>query len=65
MFARLGKEDLSHIAGDGKIPKHSRWAERIRSGELATDTLLNRAGLASISADQAQYDRRIEGLLKA
>ena len=65
MFARLGKEDLSHIAGDGKIPKHSRWAERIRSGELATDTLLNRAGLASFSADQAQFDRRIEGLLKA
>ena len=59
IFPALSAEDLGHLAKDGKIPKHARWADRIRSGELAIDTLLNLAALASFTADQAALDARI------
>ena len=64
MFPYLSDADLKHIADDGKIPKHERWAKRIANGELAIDTLLNLAGLASFSGDQAQLDERIERIIR-
>jgi transaldolase len=64
VFPRLSGQDLAQIAADGKIPKHSVWAERVKKGELAVDTLLNLAGLASFAADQKKLDDRIRGLLK-
>jgi len=54
---------MRHISEDGKIPKHERWAERIKNGELAIDTLLNLAGLASFASDQAQLDERIRQII--
>jgi transaldolase len=63
MFPRLSSADLDQIAADGKIPKHERWKERIESGELAVDTLLNLAGLASFAQDQKALDDRIAGLI--
>lgn len=56
--------DLNYISEDGKIPKHERWAQQIESGELAIDTLLNLAGLASFTNDQAELDARIERIIK-
>ena len=64
MFPYLSLKDLDHISEDGKIPKHERWAERIESGELAIDTLLNLAGLASFTNDQAQLDARIKRIIQ-
>jgi len=64
MFPYLSDRDLQHISEDGKIPKHERWAKRIESGELAIDTLLNLAGLASFTSDQNELDKRIERILK-
>jgi transaldolase len=64
MFPYLSDRDLQHISEDGKIPKHERWANRIESGELAIDTLLNLAGLASFSSDQDELDKRIERIIK-
>ncbi len=64
MFPYLSLKDLAHISEDGKIPRHERWAERIESGEVAIDTLLNLAGLASFTNDQAQLDARIERIIK-
>ncbi len=64
MFPYLSNEDLQHISNDGKIPKHSRWAARIESEELAIDTLLNLAGLASFANDQRELDARIERIIK-
>jgi transaldolase len=64
MFPYLSDADLKHIADDGKIPKHERWAKRIANGELAIDTLLNLAGLASFAADQAQLDERIGRIIR-
>jgi transaldolase len=63
MFPELSKADLDQIAKDGKIPKLEYWAERIRKGEIAVDTLLNHAGLASFTHDQAQLDQHIESII--
>ncbi len=63
LFPRLGPADAAQIAADGKIPKHARWAERIAAGELAIDTLLTLAGLASFTADQKSLDDRIRRLV--
>ncbi|MFW5773807.1 MAG: transaldolase family protein [Tangfeifania sp.] len=64
MFPYLSLKDLAHISEDGKIPKHDRWAERIESGEVAIDTLLNLAGLASFANDQEQLDARIRSIIQ-
>jgi len=63
LFPYLSEKDLNYIASDGKIPNHERWAKRIENGELAIDTLLNLAGLASFSTDQAELDARIERIV--
>jgi transaldolase len=59
LFPLVGEKDKDLIAADGKIPKHARWEKRIAKGELAIDTLLNMAGLASFTADQSALDGRI------
>jgi transaldolase len=64
MFPDLSQEDYRQISEDGKIPKHERWVKRIKKGELAIDTLLNLAGLASFANDQAQLDARIKRLIE-
>ena len=63
LFPKLSDEELAQIADDGKIPKHEIWGDRIKSGELAIDTLLNLAGLASFESDQGELDDRIEKLI--
>ncbi len=63
LFPRLSAEDEGFLASDGKIPKHSRWASRIATGELAVDALLTIAGLKSFTADQAALDDRIRRLI--
>lgn len=63
MFPYLSERDLKFISDDGKIPNHERWAKRIENGELAIDTLLNLAGLASFTADQAELDERIRSII--
>jgi len=64
MFPDLSETDYKYISEDGKIPRHERWARRIRNGELAVDTLLNLAGLASFANDQAQLDARIKKMIE-
>lgn len=63
LLPALGESDLAAIAADGKIPRHSRWADRISRGELSVDALCTAAGLASFTADQAALDNRIRKLL--
>lgn len=63
LFPKLSDAELTQIADDGKIPKHDTWGDRIKSGELAIDTLLNLAGLASFESDQQALDDRIEKLI--
>jgi transaldolase len=63
LFPQLSAADLKRIADDGKNPKHATWAARIATGELAIDTLLNYAALASFTNDQAAMDERIRKYL--
>ena len=63
MFPQLSDSDLARIAQEGKIPRYTSWAARIASGELAVDTLLNAAGLASFTADQKALDDRVRALI--
>jgi transaldolase len=63
MFPMLSKEEKAFIAEDGKIPFHSRWAQKISDGKIAPDTLLTLAGLASFNADQQALDQRIRSII--
>ncbi|MDX9773778.1 MAG: transaldolase family protein [Bacteroidales bacterium] len=63
MFPVMSSSDNERIAAEGKIPVLSSWRERIISGEMAPDTLLTLAGLASFTADQRQLDDRIRGII--
>jgi transaldolase len=63
IFPELTEEELKWIKEDGKIPKHSRWADRIAKGELAVDTLLSLAGIATFAQDQQKLDQRIKSLI--
>jgi len=63
MFPVMSPEDNKRIAAEGKIPVLASWRERIIRGELAPDTLLTLAGLASFTADQRQLDDRIRGII--
>jgi transaldolase len=63
MFPSLTREEKSLLSSDGKIPVFSRWANKIKEGKIAPDTLLNLAGLASFTADQKMLDERIMGII--
>ncbi len=63
LFPELSDAEYEQIASDGKIPVHSRWRSRIRKNQLAVDTLLNLAGLATFAADQKALDDRIAKLI--
>ena len=63
MFPILTREEKAVIAADGKIPVHSRWAQKISEGKIAPDTLLTLAGLASFTADQQALDQRIRSII--
>jgi transaldolase len=64
MFPSLTKEEKANISTDGKIPLHSRWANKIKEGKIAPDTLLTLAGLASFTVDQEKLDQRIRGIIE-
>jgi transaldolase len=63
LFPALTAEETKAIASDGKIPKHTRWAERIRAGTASVDGLMTAAALASFTADQQALDERIRSQL--
>ncbi|TWU05825.1 transaldolase family protein [Stieleria varia] len=64
LFPVMSEQELRWIADDGKIPKHHRWQERIVRGDLAIDSLMTLAGLASFAASQAKLDDRIRKHLR-
>jgi transaldolase len=63
MFPFLTVEEERYIVSDGKIPVHSRWEKRIADGNIAADTLLTLAGLASFTEDQNMLDKRIKSII--
>jgi transaldolase len=63
MFPLLNDSQKTAISTDGKIPVHSRWEQMIKKNEIAPDTLLTLAGLASFTDDQAMLDKRIRDII--
>lgn len=63
LFPEMSPEEHSRIAADGKIPVHESWKDRIEKRQVAVDSLLNLAGLASFTGDQGKLDDRIRGLI--
>ena len=63
MFPRMSNADNERITAESKIPVVSSWRERVISGELALDTLLTLAGIASFTSDQRQLDDRVKGII--
>lgn len=63
MFPVMNDEDKKRIAAEGKIPVLASWRDRLITGELAPDTMLTLAGLASFTADQQQLDARVRGII--
>jgi transaldolase len=54
---------MDQIAGDGEIPVYKKWAKPVEEREIAIDTLMNLADLASFTADQRESDERIVKLI--
>ena len=63
MFPVLNADEKKRISNDGKIPVRSAWLDKITAGKIAPDTLLNLAGLASFTTDQAALDNRINSII--
>ncbi|HEY3388728.1 MAG TPA: transaldolase family protein, partial [Prolixibacteraceae bacterium] len=63
MFPALTTDEKNFISSDGKIPVYARWEKKIKAGEIAPDTLLTLAGLASFTADQEMLDQRIRNII--
>jgi transaldolase len=60
---RWSDGDRQVIAADGKIPVYERWKERLSSGEIGMDALINISGLYSFATDQKALDERVKSLI--
>ena len=60
---RWSDTDLGAVAGDGKIPVHERWKDRLSTGEVGMDALTSISGLYSFATDQKALDDRVRSLL--
>jgi transaldolase len=64
VFPEFDADDLAAIRADGKIPSLERWRERLESGHVGVDALINAAGLESFALDQKALDDRVRGLIE-
>tara|TARA_R110002073_G_scaffold172563_12_gene329796 strand:+ start:6474 stop:7754 length:1281 start_codon:yes stop_codon:yes gene_type:complete len=64
LFPEMASEEKQAIAEDGKIPNHRRWQQRIVRGDLAIDSLMTLAGLATFAKSQSELDQRIRKQLR-
>ena len=55
--------DIETVRADGKIPVYEHWKERLATGEIGLDSLMNISGLYSFAADQSAMDDRIRSVL--
>jgi transaldolase len=57
------ESEIATITKDGKIPAFETWKDRLASGELGLDALMNAAALYSFVTDQTALDDRVRGLI--
>jgi len=63
LFPQWSEEDIATVQQDGKIPKLEHWTERLATGEVGLDALINLSGLYAFVADQKAMDERIRGMI--
>jgi transaldolase len=63
LFPRWSTDDVRTVTADGKIPRFETWRERLSSGKVGLDSLMNLCALASFASDQQALDQRIQSLL--
>ncbi len=63
IFPRFSDDDVAVAARDGKIPVLDHWKERLQSGEVGLDALMNLSALHSFVADQKALDDRVQSLI--
>ena len=49
---------------DGKIPAYATWKDRLASGKVGLDALMNLSALYSFATDQKALDDRIRSQLQ-
>lgn len=64
VFPRWSEADTRAAAADGKIPVYARWKERLASGKIGLDALMNLSAFHAFVADQAALDARVVSLLR-
>lgn len=60
---RWSEEDIRTVLADGKIPVYDKWKDRLTSGEIGMDALMNLSAFYSFASDQEVLDARIESLI--
>lgn len=61
---RWSAADIQTASKDGKIPVYATWKNRLASGKVGLDALMNLSALYSFATDQKALDDRIRSLLK-
>ena len=61
---RWSATDIQTATKDGKIPVYATWKDRLASGKVGLDALMNLSALYSFATDQKALDDRIRSLLK-
>jgi transaldolase len=61
---RWSVADIQTATKDGKIPVYATWNDRLASGKVGLDALMNLSALYSFATDQKALDDRIRSLLK-
>ena len=56
-------EEIATVTKEGKIPVYATWKDRLVSGELGLDALMNISALHSFVTDQTALDDRVRGLI--
>ncbi len=56
-------EDIETSAAEGKVPTLQNWHDRLESGAIGLDALMNLAGLNSFAADQRAMDDHVAEVL--
>jgi len=55
--------DIETATADGKIPVYDRWKQRLATGAIGLDALMNLSAFQSFATDQNALDQRIRSLL--
>lgn len=59
IFPTWTEADIHVASEDGKIPVYEHWKDRLDSGDIGLDALMNLSAFRSFASDQAALDARI------